>query len=381
MRVFYFLSETQYGGVQTVLYELLRAHKRRGDDVFVMAAGTLWAKDIQAMGFTFANNTSLRQTANPFAIIRAARIYRAAVREWKPDVISCHSSFSGTIGRVFAPLHIPVVYTAHGWGFQYRRNIFARFFFGAIELLAGPFGDKVICVSESDRKVARRLLIPNRKLVVIRNGSDIDRDALLGARDPEAEKFLDALPPHSSSIVFVARFAHPKRQDVLVRAFAKLPPQQRERTIVILVGGGPEVEKVWTLAKELNVEEKVFITGAVPRLTALTICAHATLSILISDSEGLPMTPIESFRLGVPMIANDAGGIPELVDATVGALIVTSKHMENGLAARLGALLANQGALREKARAALLRGKELSAEHMAAATIATLAEVAAKKPH
>lgn len=83
-----------------------------------MASTSGWlADETKAFGFSFIPNRFIQKTLNPILILRALFVYRNAVLEFKPDIVSLHSSFSGFIGRIGLLNRYPVVYTAHGWGF------------------------------------------------------------------------------------------------------------------------------------------------------------------------------------------------------------------------------------------------------------------------
>jgi len=347
MRVFYFLTKSEQGGAQSVVYELLRAHKTRGDEAVVMAQGNGWlAAETRTLGFSYIENPFMRKTYNPRTLLRAARTYRSAVRSVLPDVVSVHSSFSGFIGRVFRIAGIPVVYTAHGWGFVYGKR--RKWLNKLGERYAARSTDALVCVSQSDKAIAlRNGIIAERKIFVIHNGVDID---VLASKK-------------ISSIVFVGRFAWPKQQRVLIEAFALLPQSLREKYRVVCIGGGSELDDAKEKAKTLNVSQSITFTGDLPRDEALAVMSSATISVLISNSEGFPMSVIESLQLGLPVIANDVGGIKEAVDDSVGRILPPAPNAP-AVANALTELLSDDERLGRLSLAAKERGKLFSAEHM-----------------
>lgn len=61
----------------------------------------------------------LRQTFSPVQVVKKVRSLRKVIKSVRPDVVYCHSSFAGGLGRLAAlGLHCRVVYNPHGWAFN-----------------------------------------------------------------------------------------------------------------------------------------------------------------------------------------------------------------------------------------------------------------------
>ena len=92
-----------------------------------------------------------------------------------------------------------------------------------------------------------------------------------------------------------------------------------------------------TLEAELKQQQEtapVFFTGDIPEASRLI--SYADIFVLFSDYEGLPITILEAMAKGKPVVASKVGGIPELVDARNGSLIIpsdTSKMTEDAVSA------------------------------------------------
>jgi glycosyltransferase involved in cell wall biosynthesis len=302
MRLFYFITKSEIGGAQTVLYELLRAHKERNDEVQVMASGNDWlSKMTTDLGYVYICNESMQKTYNPFKILRAVNVYKKAIRAFCPDIISCHSSFSGVVGRVGAWNKYPVVYTAHGWGFTQGVSLPRKIIAIIAEKFSSFFCKKIICVSHFDKSQALKFHIAkDEKMVVIHNGVDVG---------------ISKKPPNNN-IVFVGRFARPKRQDLALEAYRNLPEDLKMKNQLVFIGDGPQKEH---FLKQINKNE--IIKGNLARKETMEELSSASIALLISDWEGLPMTILEALQLGIPIVANAAGGIPEALDNSVGRLL------------------------------------------------------------
>jgi glycosyltransferase involved in cell wall biosynthesis len=153
--------------------------------------------------------------------------------------------------------------------------------------------------------------------------------------------------------VMVARLAPLKGHDVLLRALARIAPDQ-PRLRVVLVGDGPLAGELTALAEELRITDRVVFTGLrrdVPRLLAAS-----DLGVLPSKHEGVPMSVIEQMAAGLPVVASAVGGLPDIVrDGEEGHLVPAGDL--DALTRRLGELVGDDGLRHAFGKAARLRAE------------------------
>jgi glycosyltransferase involved in cell wall biosynthesis len=100
-----------------------------------------------------------------------------------------------------------------------------------------------------------------------------------------------------------------------------LPLIRRELDIdAVLVGDGPEREKLERLAGELNVRDMVTFMGSRPNHEMPALLANADVAVLPSLMEATSVAALEAMSCAVPVAASRVGGLPEIVDESVGAL-------------------------------------------------------------
>ncbi|WP_223819791.1 glycosyltransferase family 4 protein [Cupriavidus cauae] len=310
-RIAYLITNSEIGGAQAHVATLLEALGERVEAIVLAGGDGPLLPAAEALGARTVRLSRLDNALSPLRAIAALRELMKALRQADPDLIHAHSAKAGALGRIAGwLLGIPVVYTVHGFGFKpaapRRQRLAAR----VAEWLLAPLTARLICVSEAERELARSLPLPARRIAVIHNGiGDVPERAEPGA------------PMHR--IVMVARFAAPKRPDLLIRAFAKLaemaePAERAEpgdgalaRCELVIAGDGPQLPAMRALAQRLAPGRVVF-TGNVAAVPALLASAQAF--VLASDHEGFPLSILEAMRAGLPVVASDLPGIREQLD-------------------------------------------------------------------
>ena len=88
----------------------------------------------------------------------------------------------------------------------------------------------------------------------------------------------------------------------------------------IFVGDGPEREKLEAIARELGVIEHCHFMGARPNTEMPGLLCSATAAVFPSLMEATSVAALEAMSCGIPVAASNVGGLPEIVDETVGTL-------------------------------------------------------------
>jgi glycosyltransferase involved in cell wall biosynthesis len=141
-------------------------------------------------------------------------------------------------------------------------------------------------------------------------------------------------------VLSVGRLSHEKGHADLLRAAAALPRATR----VVIVGEGPERQRLESLAARLGMCDRVIFTGH--RLQLAPFYAMADVFVLPSLSEGCPNALLEAMAAGLPIVATTVGGVPEVVADGVHALLVGPRDPAM-LASALSMLLTNRRLARE----------------------------------
>ena len=122
--------------------------------------------------------------------------------------------------------------------------------------------------------------------------------------------------------VFLGRIGQRKGAFDLIRAFAKLPPEQKMRADLTLAGDG-EVEQACRLIRELGLQDRIKLVGWINTKQRDQILGQSDVFILPSWNEGLPIALLEAMAWGLPVITTPIGGIPEMVFDQKNGILVT----------------------------------------------------------
>ncbi len=171
---------------------------------------------------------------------------------------------------------------------------------------ASRCAEHFVCVSHDSARFMIEQGIAATRVSTIHNGIDLTRFAFQG-------------PADGGPIVTVARLSPEKDIATLLRAAASLVggfPQARFE----IAGDGSCREELARLAQEKQLMDHVKFHGEVQDIPALL--ARAQLFVLPSQTEGISLTLLEAMARGLPVVATNVGGNPEVVETGITGLLV-----------------------------------------------------------
>ena len=115
--------------------------------------------------------------------------------------------------------------------------------------------------------------------------------------------------------------------------------------LVLLVGDGPERKGLEKEAKRIGVDDRLRFEGFVAHERLPALLAHADLLVLPSLYEELGTVPLEAMQAGLPIVASETGGVPEVIEDGVNGMLVPPGDPE-ALARAIDRLLADRNLAR-----------------------------------
>jgi glycosyltransferase involved in cell wall biosynthesis len=164
-------------------------------------------------------------------------------------------------------------------------------------------------------------------------------------------------PPHDPpAILGLGRLVRDKGFDVLLEALPAILERCPSARLTI-AGDGPEREPLRRQAAALGLSARVTFTGWVAPDDVPGLMAAATVVVMASRTEGLPMVGLQAAAAGRPVVATRAGGLPAVVqDGETGVLVDLEA---SALSAAIGRLLGDPAAQARLGRAAWERARAL----------------------
>lgn len=321
LAVLYLIDSLGPGGAERLLADYLPRLSRLGIEPTVVAIqdreGNPIAAEIEATGVAVAN-LGIRRLRESGALGQVTGVIERAA----PDLVHTQLEFSNILGTLAAHrLGVPTVATIHTIDRPRRwSRDAARYRLMAWVLRSR--GARVISVSRSARDhFIGRSNARRDQVVTLHNGIDLSRFSRSGGHRAAARAEL-GIAPDAPVAMTVAVLRPEKGIGDMIDA---LPAVLRSHPLAryFIVGNGSHRTALEQAVAARGLEERVRFTGAradIPRLLAA-----ADVFVLPSHTEALPTVLIEAMAAGLPVVATDVGGIPEMVDRGVSALLVPAR--------------------------------------------------------
>lgn len=251
--------------------------------------------------------------------LKAIKGVRALIKKYNPDIVYAHSSKAGAIARAAdIGLRNRCVYNPHGWAFNMRCSAKKKAMYTAIEKIAAPFCDKIICISDAEKQSALdKKICREDKLQVIFNGVDIESYEN-GVRGAIKRKDLN-IPEDAFVVGMVGRMSPQKAPDVFVK-MAKQVKDEIPNAHFIIVGNGNQEDEIRKYAEDNGFSNSLHITGWVDN--PMSYVELFDVACLLSRWEGFGLALPEYMMAGKPIVASRVDAIPNIIRNGENGLLV-----------------------------------------------------------
>ncbi len=244
---------------------------------------------------------------------------RDVIKKEEIDIVHTHGVRANLVGRVAAKLagRDTVVTTVHSLLAQDYPDMFSRLANMFIERASRGLTTHFIAVSGGLQKALLQQGIPEKKITVIYNG--LNPDDFISKRPPGSWRLKMGIEPDVPLVAIIGRLHPVKGHRLYLQAAAEILKNRPEIRFVV-VGCGPEKDRLEEQAGELGISGSVLFTGFVDNVAEVL----PDLNILVIPSlwEGFGLTALEAMVAGVPVVATSVGGLPEVVEHGSTGLLV-----------------------------------------------------------
>ena len=301
MRVLQLINSLATGGAEKLLLESLPYYNEKGIKMDILVLND---QDYPFMEKLKAQNCcdifilgkgSVYNPVNIFRIIPYLKTY---------DIIHVHlfpAQYWAVIAKLISFSRAKLIFTEHN---TYNRRMSNALFRFCDRIIYSRY-EKIVCITAEVKSILKKHIGSKKdKLSVIENGVNI---ASIVNAAPYQKGTIDFIDENDVVVIQVAAFREQKDQPTLIKAMHLLPGNYK----LLLVGDGTFRADCESLAKELNLEQRVHFFGL--RMDVANLLKTADIVVLSSKYEGLSLSSIEGMAAGKPFIASDVPGLSEIV--------------------------------------------------------------------
>ena len=259
---------------------------------------------------TFISCDFLVREIKPKFDLLAYQFIAKKIKEIKPDIVHCHSSKAGVIGRLAAKRRgvKKIFYTPHAYSFlapEFSGK--KKFLFVQIEKFLSRFATtQTFCVSIGEMQAVLEVnLDKTDKFQVIYNG--------LPEIDLPSKETIRAQLGLEKTVVVIGNNARMSEQKnpMFFMEIAQKMIRQNANWHFVWAGDGQLMPLFQSFIKQNGLEGNIHLLGERP--DSETVVTAYDIFLTTSQYEGLPYAPIEAMRAGVPILATNVVGNSELV--------------------------------------------------------------------
>lgn len=308
-------------GTEIATYNLADHLARRGHEVHVITSHDAGLPDLSEENGFYIHRIVLPKIRFIGIVTFWAKVC-LKIQKVKPDIVHSQSLL---IGAWAAKKILKTPYVI--WGQGSDIYLPGRF----IRMTSKPIlqnADAVLALTEDMKQKMQEIYY--REISVVPNGVDLERFKISLGDKKECDP---------KTIIFVGRLHPVKGVQYLIEAMVIVHREMPDVKLV-LVGDGVERSRLEELAKRLDLNGCIQFAGQVPQERIPQIMHQADVFALSSLSESFGIVNLEAMAAGLPIVATNVGGIPDIIEEGVNGYLVNIKSPDE-IADRILILLQN----------------------------------------
>lgn len=300
------------GGIFRHIMDLANGQAARGHHVGIIADSLTGGERAEAALKEIAprlklgvRRIAIRREPHPTDFLVWLR-FMFLIRRLKPDVLHGHGAKAGAFVRLRRRSKNKIrIYTPHGGSLHYPLDTLKGAFYSRLERALMNNTELFLFESAFARDTYQRTIgMPKGLVRCVFNGVTADEfDPIVKAAD-------------ATDVAYVGEFRHIKGADLLIDAVARLRADGKPVTLT-LGGDGEEMNALKTKVQKHGLAEAVRFIGHVKARHGFS---RGGLLVVPSRGDSMPYVVIEAAAAGIPMVAANVGGIPEIFGPYTDAL-------------------------------------------------------------
>ncbi len=324
-KVAFILTPVDFGGAEKVSLTFILHHRRENitlDPILLCRpweTENVFRQELHRAGIAYHVVPTRRwpryQKSDFFRVIRCVmRVYKL-LREGEYDLVHTNGYFADIVGLLSARFAgLPIVTTCHGFISNTRKFRF----YNSLNIFAIRWFDKVIAVSEKMKDDLVVKGIKQGKIEIVQNAVQIVGDGDLKKKQRQGVRDRFGFDNDAFVLGYVGRLSEEKGLGFLLEAAVKIGTDVPVRICVI--GDGPQACEMKEFVCKQKLEDVVVFAGFQENVT--DILPAFDVFVLPSLTEGTSMALLEAMACGLPVIATEVGGTPDVVHSQKNGLLV-----------------------------------------------------------
>ena len=326
LKIAYILTPVEYGGSEKINLVFLKNVNRDNYNVHPILLIRPWeynnifVNELNKIGYTSSKIPVAKRPAfvgrDYFRVIRCMYILYKILASENYDIVHTHGYFADIVGSVTSHLlNIPHIATCHG----FISNDINLKIYKKIDKYSLRYCKRVIAVS---RQIRRELLdegIKESNVITIANAVDYTiGDNEIAAFRIE-RKIQLAVQEDEIIIGYVGRLSKEKGIEYLIRA-GEILKKKNILFKILIVGEGNMRNELESEAYRMGLKDIILFTGFLTDVDRWLPVFDVF--VLPSMTEGTPLALLEAMLYGIPVVASNVGGVPEIVKSEYNGILV-----------------------------------------------------------
>ncbi len=344
------------GGATKVMFDSASSLIENGYQVCVASMpGGKWNNAFTKEGMTVKDLPRMRKELNPILDLICIFDLIKTIKSGEYVAVNCHSSKAGLLGGIAASIcNTPVkIFNIHGWSSYRDQTLLVKCLNIFVEFMLVRLFHYLVCVCENDKEYAlKHKLKPRKGICVIRNGIDVD--LFNSGKKTSAGIINDLINDGDTVIGMIGRLSRQKQPLFFIDIAHELL-KSNDRLKFFLIGDGPLKNECEKRISSRGLEGNIFLLG--DRDDVAELLKSIQIFVLPSAWEGLPLTILEAMAMGIPVIASQINGIPEIIDSGEDGFLV-EKNYFRGFVEKVELLLKDKQLYEKISRNAVIKVEE-----------------------